>query len=124
MTMKQPKKRNFEGDDAGQGAAEPRRVSKARRAQIESAIRAGKVQLRLWSDGEDRIYRVQLISSTGDAALDAAIRNDVLQSLMIRECETAAILVAKGFAACGGEDVTGRSTQQVARRVKYWGTNV
>ncbi len=62
-------------------------------AQIEAALRANgktrnatmQVQIRLWADGSGRVNRIQLVSSTGDAELDAAIRNDVLGSLTLRE---------------------------------------
>ena len=62
-------------------------------SQIEAALRANtktrnsvmQVQVRLWADGSGRVSRVQLVSSTGDAELDAAIRNDVLGSLTLRE---------------------------------------
>jgi hypothetical protein len=58
-------------------------TKQSRRAQIEHAFRTGQVQLRLWSDGEGRVYRVQLTSSSGDAELDAAVRDDVLSGLML-----------------------------------------
>jgi periplasmic protein TonB len=62
-------------------------------SQIEAALRANgrtrnavmQVQIRLWADGFGHVNRVQLVSSTGDAELDATIRNDVLGSLMLRE---------------------------------------
>ena len=62
-------------------------------SQIESALRGNsrtrnavmQVQIRLWADGSGRISRVQLVSSTGDAGLDAIIRDDVLGSLTLRE---------------------------------------
>ncbi len=62
-------------------------------SQIEAALRANnrtrntvmQLQVRLWADGSGRVSRVQLVSSTGDAELDAIIRNDVLGSLMLRE---------------------------------------
>jgi len=62
-------------------------------SQIETALRANpktrnavmQVQVRLWADGSGRVNRVQLVSSTGNSELDAAIRNDVLGSLMLRE---------------------------------------
>jgi outer membrane biosynthesis protein TonB len=61
--------------------------------QIESALRGNsrtrnavmQLQIRLWADGSGRVSRVQLVSSTGDAELDAIIRNDVLGSLTLRE---------------------------------------
>lgn len=62
-------------------------------SQIESALAANsrtrkavlQVQIRLWADGTGRVNRVQLMSSTGDAELDAIIRNEVLGSLTLRE---------------------------------------
>lgn len=61
--------------------------------QIEAALRANEktrsavtqVQVRLWADGNGRISRVELASSTGNAELDAAIRNEVLGRLTLRE---------------------------------------
>ena len=62
-------------------------------SQIESALRANdktrnavlQVQVRLWADGSGRVSRVQLVSTTGDAGLDAVIRDDVLGHLVLRE---------------------------------------
>jgi outer membrane biosynthesis protein TonB len=62
-------------------------------SQIETALRGNsrtrnavmQVRIRLWADGSGRISRVQLVSSTGDAELDAIIRDDVLGSLTLRE---------------------------------------
>lgn len=62
-------------------------------AQIEAALRANgktrnammQVQVRVWADSTGRVTRVQLVASTGDAELDAAIRNDVIGSLVLRE---------------------------------------
>lgn len=62
-------------------------------SQIEAALRANektrhavmRVQVRLWSDAMGRVTRVQLMSSTGDAALDATLRDDVLGHLTLRE---------------------------------------
>jgi periplasmic protein TonB len=62
-------------------------------SQIETALRGNsrtrnavmQVRIRLWADGTGRVNRVQLVSSTGDAELDAIIRNDVLGSLTLRE---------------------------------------
>jgi protein TonB len=62
-------------------------------AQIESALRANEktrnavmqVEIRLWADSAGRVSRIQLVSSTGDTALDAAIRNEVFGSLVLRE---------------------------------------
>lgn len=62
-------------------------------SQLESALHANRrtrnasmqVQVRLWADGSGRVIRVQLVSSTGDAELDAIIRNEVFSSLVLRE---------------------------------------
>ncbi|HXH46579.1 MAG TPA: TonB C-terminal domain-containing protein [Bradyrhizobium sp.] len=62
-------------------------------AQIEAALRANsrtrnaaiQVQVSVWADGTGRISRVTISPSTGDAELDAIIRNDVLGSLTLRE---------------------------------------
>lgn len=61
--------------------------------QIEAALRANpktrnsvtQVQVRLWADGTGRVTRVQIVSSTGDAEIDAVIRGEVLASLALRE---------------------------------------
>lgn len=61
--------------------------------QIEAAIRAnpktrnmaGQIQVRLWADGSGRINRVILTPSTGDPEVDAALRNEVIGSLTLRE---------------------------------------
>jgi len=61
--------------------------------QIESALRSNaktrnavmRVQLRLWADSTGRVTRIQLVSSTGDPEVDAAIRNEALAGLMLRE---------------------------------------
>jgi hypothetical protein len=60
-------------------------ASAAVRTQIETAFRNKQVQIQLWADGAGRVYRIQVISSTGDAQLDAIIRDDVLRSLMLSE---------------------------------------
>ncbi len=62
-------------------------------AQLESALRANprtrnarmQAQIRIWANASGRVTRVQLVSSTGDAELDAIIRNEVFGSLVLRE---------------------------------------
>ncbi len=62
-------------------------------AQVEFALRsnpktrrmAARIEIRLWADGSGRVNRVVVTPSTGDAEMDAAIRNEVLGSLMLRE---------------------------------------
>jgi len=41
--------------------------------------------VRIWPDNTGRITRATLASSTGDAALDAALRDDVLSGLQLSE---------------------------------------
>jgi outer membrane biosynthesis protein TonB len=61
--------------------------------QIEAALKANektrhavmKTQVRLWADGSGRVTRVQLTSSSGDAELDAVLRDQVLSALTLRE---------------------------------------
>lgn len=61
--------------------------------QIESALRANpktrsvvmRVQVRLWADGSGRVTRVQLVSSTGNPEVDAAIRGEALAGMRLRE---------------------------------------
>lgn len=61
--------------------------------QLESALHANRrtrnasmqVQIRIWADGSGRVTRVQLASSTGDAELDAVIRDEVFASFVLRE---------------------------------------
>lgn len=62
-------------------------------SQIEAALRANgktrnsvmQLQIRFWADGTGRVNQVQLMSSSGDAELDAIIRNEVLGKLVLRE---------------------------------------
>ncbi len=61
--------------------------------QIEAAIRANErtknavmqLQFRIWADNTGRINRVELVNSSGSAEVDAAIRNDVIGRLTLRE---------------------------------------
>jgi outer membrane biosynthesis protein TonB len=61
--------------------------------QIEAALRANektrhavmRIQVRLWPDAMGKINRVQLVSSTGNADLDAVIRDQILGGLTLRE---------------------------------------
>lgn len=62
-------------------------------SQVESALRsnpktrrmAARIEVRLWADGTGRVNRVVITPSTGDAEMDAVIRNEVLGSLTLRE---------------------------------------
>jgi TonB family protein len=62
-------------------------------SQIEAALRANQktrhsvmqIQVRLWADASGRVSRVQLVSSSGNAEFDAAVRDEVLGTLTLRE---------------------------------------
>ena len=62
-------------------------------SQIETALRSNpktrnaimQVQIRLWADSTGRVSKIQLVSSTGDAELDAVIRNDLFSGMTLRE---------------------------------------
>jgi hypothetical protein len=83
-TSSEPESVAFECRNTRQRALAPPEPSSTRQ-QIEAAFRNKQVQIQLWADGDGRIYRIQMISSTGDAQLDAIIRDDVLGSLMLGE---------------------------------------
>jgi outer membrane biosynthesis protein TonB len=61
--------------------------------QVEAALRAnpktrhlvGQVQVRLWADGAGRVSRVQIVSGSGNAEVDAMISGHVLGGIMLRE---------------------------------------
>jgi periplasmic protein TonB len=61
--------------------------------QIEEALRDNKktrnssaaLEVRLWSDAEGRVTRVQLVNSTGNPSVDDAIKNEVLAGLKLRQ---------------------------------------
>ena len=44
-----------------------------------------RIEVRIWPDTTGRITRAQLVGSTGDAALDSAIQNGVLNGLQLSE---------------------------------------
>lgn len=44
-----------------------------------------QVRVQLWADASGRVRKINMLSSTGDAQLDAVIRNDVFASLVLRE---------------------------------------
>jgi outer membrane biosynthesis protein TonB len=62
-------------------------------AQIQQALSANaktrsaviQLQVRLWADGGGRVTRVQIVSSSGDAAIDAVVRDEVLAGLTLRQ---------------------------------------
>lgn len=62
-------------------------------SQLRSALEAHKRtrkatmrgNIRLWADQSGRVIKVQLSGSTGDAELDAVLRNEVFSNLTLRE---------------------------------------
>ena len=63
-------------------------------ARIEQALRDNNhtrnasipgLRVRIWADNVGRVTRAQLIGSTGDAAVDSAITNEVLTGLQLKE---------------------------------------
>jgi len=60
-------------------------VEKALREHKRTRLFTGRLEVRLWTDGSGRIIRAELAPSTGDAAVDAAIRNEVLVGLKLKE---------------------------------------
>ncbi|WP_213285436.1 energy transducer TonB [Bradyrhizobium sp. sGM-13] len=57
----------------------------ALRANPKTRNMATQIQVRLWADASGRVTRVIISPSTGDAELDAIIRDEVLGRLMLRE---------------------------------------
>jgi len=88
-----PGGRGLLGGAGGDGGGPFGRYAAMVQQQIEAALRANpktrnatmRVQVRLWCDRSGRVVRVQLASSTGDAALDAVLRGEVLSGLVLRE---------------------------------------
>ena len=44
-----------------------------------------KVEAQLWLDDAGHVTRVQLVSSSGNSGIDAAVQNEVLAALALRE---------------------------------------
>jgi periplasmic protein TonB len=61
------------------------KVSEALRANRKTRSAELAIRARIWPDENGRVSRVQLSGSTGDPALDAAIRDEVLSGLQLRE---------------------------------------
>ena len=62
------------------------RVADAMRANRKTRVASiNGAQVRVWSDPTGRIIRSQLSTPTGDAGVDDAIRNEVLNGLQLQE---------------------------------------
>jgi outer membrane biosynthesis protein TonB len=81
------------GGGGGGGGSAWGRFRASGEAQIRSALEANartrkatmQLKIRLWADSSGRVNRVQLMASTGDAELDAVIRDQVVGGLMLHE---------------------------------------
>jgi protein TonB len=80
------------GDGSGDGggskygwyAAEVQtRIAEALRQNSKTQSANLQLKIRIWADSAGRITRAELASSSGDPAIDAAIRNEVLLGLLL-----------------------------------------
>ena len=77
----------------GGGVGRFDRYSVMVQTQLQAAISANpktrnavlQVTARIWADEMGRIVRVQLLTSTGDAALDDVLNHEVLSGMLLRE---------------------------------------
>ena len=60
-------------------------ISDALRKNVRTREASFRLEVRVWPDITGRIGRAQLVGSSGDAAVDAAIRSDVLTGLQLSE---------------------------------------
>jgi outer membrane biosynthesis protein TonB len=61
------------------------RIAEALRANARTRSASLNIQVRVWPDSSGKIARVQVTGTTGDSALDNAIRNEVLSGLNLNE---------------------------------------
>ncbi len=61
------------------------RIQEAMQRNRKTRSASLTVNVRVWPDGAGRIARAQLAGSTGDPALDGAIRDEVLTGLQLQE---------------------------------------
>src|SRR5581483_1215174 len=61
------------------------RISDALRANRRTRNASLRVEVRVWPDATGRITRASLSGSSGDPAVDAAIKNEVLTGLQLSE---------------------------------------
>lgn len=60
-------------------------VAEAMRRNSATKKATMSVNARVWADPTGRITRAQLVTSTGDASLDSALKNDILTGLQLSE---------------------------------------
>lgn len=61
------------------------RIAEALRRNRTTRSAGLSLQVRVWPDSSGRITRAQLVGSSGDPAVDAAIQNEVLNGLQLQE---------------------------------------
>jgi outer membrane biosynthesis protein TonB len=60
-------------------------LSEALRRNARTREAAFRIEVRIWPDLTGRVVRSQLVSSTGDSAVDAALKAEVLNGLQLKE---------------------------------------
>lgn len=60
-------------------------IAGAMRNNAKTKNASFSIQARLWADASGRIVRVSLAGSTGDTAVDEALKNEVLNGLQLKE---------------------------------------
>jgi outer membrane biosynthesis protein TonB len=74
------------GSKYGWYAAEVQeRIADALRQNDKTRDLSLRVKVRIWSDSNGRIVRVELSGSSGDPAVDSALKNDVLTGLQLQD---------------------------------------
>ena len=77
---------NYGGGQWGWYASEVQeRIADALRQNIHTRNASMRIEVRIWPDSTGRVLRAQLVDSTGDQAVDNAIRNEVLTGLQLQE---------------------------------------
>lgn len=61
------------------------RIAEALRRNNRTKVAGLSLKVRIWPDASGRVERASLAGTTGDTALDDAIRNDVLTGLQLQE---------------------------------------
>jgi hypothetical protein len=61
------------------------RVADALRKNPRTSSATLNIRVKVWPDASGRIGRAQLVGTTGDRAMDAAIQNEVLTGLQLQE---------------------------------------
>ena len=69
----------------GYAAQVQARITDALRNNPRTRMASMKIEVRIWADSTGRVTRATLGSSTGDSALDTAIRDEVLNGLQLSQ---------------------------------------